>query len=115
MKPEGNYSFQTGKIALLSNNTTCSGGEQFLLAMLTRDNLVHIGTPSAGCAGSIVERDLYNGWNVVLTSTKTTRATGESYYKTGIKPEILVKNSEDYGFTSFEDQLIERAIIELER
>ena len=114
VNPEGDHAFRTGKIALLSNNNTCSGGEFFLLAILTRDNLVHIGTPSAGCAGSIVERDLYNGWNVVLTSTKTTRANGETYYKTGIKPQIIVRNNEDYGITSRSDQLIERAITELE-
>jgi hypothetical protein len=115
VKPEGIHHFREGKIALLSNFNTGSGGEMFILAMLKRDNLVHIGTPSSGCAGSIVERDLFNGWNFILTSSKTYSANGDVYFKKGIRPQIIVKNDESYGVTTFSDKLIERAIVELNK
>jgi len=113
VKPEGKYHFRDGKIALLSNNNTGSGGEMFVLAMLERQNLVHIGTHTAGCAGAIIERDLYNGWNFILTSSKTYFANGDTYFQKGIRPQIIVKNDADY-YSTKQDKLIERAIVELE-
>lgn len=110
--PKGEHHFREGKIALLSNNVTCSGGEMFVLAMLKRQNLIHIGTPSGGCAGTVIQRDLYNGWEFILTSSRTTFANGNSYFRKGIRPQIIVKNDSDY-YTTEQDKLIERAIIEL--
>lgn len=115
VSPQGEIGFRTGKIALLTNNLTCSGGELLTLAMLQRGSLVHIGTPTRGCAGSIVERDLYNGWNFVLTSSKTFGPNKEEYFQSGIRPEIIVKNPSDYGINTLEDELIKRAVIELNR
>lgn len=112
VKPEGTHHFREGKVALLSNNITCSGGEMFLLAMLKRENCIHIGTPSRGCSGAIIERDLYNSWNFILTSSRTTYANGAIYFKKGIKPQIIIKNDDSY-YSTMQDKLIERAIVEL--
>ncbi|MEL7121795.1 MAG: S41 family peptidase [Bacteroidota bacterium] len=113
VKPEGNINFRTGKVALLTNNLTCSGGELFTLAMLQRDNLVHIGTPTRGCAGSVVTRDLPNGWNFTITSSQTFFPDGKSYFRVGIRPQIIARNDESYGFTTIEDSVVKRAIKEL--
>jgi len=106
--------FRTGKIALLSNGQTASGGEMFLLAMLQRDNLIHIGSTSAGAAGNIVEKDLSNGWNFTMTNSRTEFPNGKQYFKVGITPSIIVKNDDNYGITHDNDKLIDRAIEELQ-
>lgn len=111
---QGEHGFRTGKIALLSNGRTCSGGEFFLLAMLQRDNLVHIGSRSAGCTGNVVDKDLSNGWNFSLTNSRTEYPNGEQYFQVGIVPEIIVTNGDDYGVSNFSDALIIKAIDELQ-
>jgi C-terminal processing protease CtpA/Prc len=105
--------FREGKIALLSNGRTASGGEMFVMAMLQRDNLVHIGSLSMGATGNIVTKDLSNGWNFVITNSRTEFPDGKQYYKTGIAPEIIVKNDTTYGIDHFHDNLIEVAVEEL--
>lgn len=113
VKPEGEHFFRDGKVALLTNNITCSGGEIFSLAMKQRTNLVHIGSQTKGCTGAIVTRDLLNGWNFLIPSSKTTTADGTNYFKTGFAPDILILNEATYGVSTFDDKVIERAIIEL--
>lgn len=111
VEPEGEHHFRVGKVALLTNNLTCSGGELFTLAMIQRENLIHIGTPTRGCAGSQVDRDLYNGWDFRLTASKTFFPDGKSsYFKTGIQPEVLIANDMDYGLSTLEDKVIKKAI-----
>lgn len=106
--------FRTGKIALLSNGKTASGGEMFILAMLQRDNIVHIGSNSAGAAGNIVDKDLSNGWNFTLTNSRTEYPNGKQYFKVGITPSIIIKNDVDYGYTHNDDKLIENVIEKLQ-
>ncbi len=106
--------FRSGKIALLSNGETASGGEMFLLAMLQRDNIVHIGSNSAGASGNIVDKDLSNGWNFTITNSRTEFPNGDQYFKVGIRPNHIVKNNTYYGVTHFDDKLIETAIEKLQ-
>ncbi len=106
--------FRTGKIALLSNGSTASGGEMFVLAMLKRDNVIHIGSNSAGASGNIVAKDLSNGWNFILTNSRTEFPDGTQYFKVGITPSIIIKNDSDYGQTYFNDKVMEKAIQELQ-
>ena len=113
IEPKG-IGFRTGKIALLSNGNTASGGEMFLLAMLQRDNLIHIGSNSIGAAGNIVDKDLSNGWNFTLTNSQTEQPNGKQYFKVGIAPSIIVKNDVNYGYANNNDKLIEKAIEELQ-
>ena len=103
--------FRAGKIALLSNGLTGSGGEMFALAMLQRDNLIHIGSSSAGATGNVTEKDLSNGWNFTLTNSRTEFPDGKQYYQVGITPPIVIKNTEPIQ----KDKLIERAILELSK
>jgi carboxyl-terminal processing protease len=110
VNPGGQHSFRTGKIVLLTNGLTCSGGEMFTLAMLQRDNLVHIGSRTMGCAGAIIDKDLPNGWNIRMPSTQTGMANGAPYYQVGISPQIEVRNPEGYGTTYFDDRVLLRAI-----
>lgn len=113
VEPEGKEGFRKGKIALLTNGNTCSGGEMFVLAMLQRDNLVHMGSETEGCAGNIVDRDLANGWNLRMTNGKTAKADGSLYWKVGLIPktEFIVKNTSNEG----EDKVIKKAIQELRK
>ena len=113
VEPNGEVGFRTGKIILISNGLTCSGGEMFILAMLQRDNLVHIGSRSLGCAGNIVDKDFANGWNVRLTNSRTEHPDGKSYFKVGIIPTIIIENEDSYGRTTFNDKVLERAVKEL--
>ena len=113
IEPNGT-GFRTGKIALLSNGLTASGGEMFLLAMLQRENLIHIGSNSAGASGNIVTKDLSNGWNFTLTNSRTEYPNGKQYFKVGITPTITVKNDSSYGFSNSNDKLIAKALEELQ-
>ena len=113
IKPSNGKGFRKGKIALLSNGNTASGGEMFLLAMLQRDNVIHIGSNSEGAAGNIADKDLSNGWNIRITTSRTQYPNGTAYFKVGIKPKIIVTNDANYGKTHFNDKLIQRAMKEL--
>lgn len=115
VQQEGTHHFRTGKIALLTNNITCSGGEIFSLAMKQRENLIHIGSQTKGCTGAIVTRDLLNGWNFLIPSSQTNMVDGTKYFKTGFAPDVLVLNEETYGVSTTNDKVIERAVIELNK
>lgn len=115
VEPNGENGFRTGKIILISNGLTCSGGEMLVLAMLQRANLIHLGTRSLGCTGNIVDKDFANGWNLRITNSRTEHPDGKQYFKVGITPEIIVKNDSSYGITTFKDKVLERAITELNR
>ncbi len=112
IQPQGT-GFRTAKIALLSNGLTASGGEMFILGLLQRDSVVHIGSNSTGASGNITHKDLSNGWSFTLTSSRTEYPDGKQYFKVGISPKIIVKNDLDYGFSHNNDKLIEKAIEEL--
>jgi len=107
--PDGT-GFRAQKIALLSNGLTGSGGEMFLLALFNRNNLVHIGSRTIGAPGNIVEKDLSNGWNFIISNSRTEYPDGKQYYKIGIIPEMIVENDSTYGVTAFNDKVIEKAI-----
>ena len=86
----------------------------FLLAMLQRENLIHIGSNSAGASGNIATKDLSNGWNFTLTNSRTEYPNGKQYFKVGITPTITVKNDSSYKFSNSNDKLIAKALEELQ-
>ena len=113
ISPSG-IGFRDGKVVLISNGLTGSGGEFFVLAMLQRDQVTHIGSTSRGAAGNITEKDLSNGWNVQITNSRTEFTDGTQYFKVGITPPTIVKNDLDYGFSHESDALIQEAVGVLE-
>lgn len=115
LSPNSHQGFRNGKIALLTNGLTCSGGEIFVLAMLVRNNLVHIGSKTNGCTGNIADKDFSNGWNFRITNSRTEMPDGTQYFKVGIKPSIVVENESSYGVSTFEDKVIQRAVEELKK
>ena len=114
VEPNGAAGFRTGKVVLISNGLTCSGGEMFVLAMLQRENLIHVGSRSRGCTGNIVDKDFANGWNLRITNSRTEHPDGTQYFKVGISPAIVVENDSSYGVTTFEDKVLARAVAELD-
>jgi C-terminal processing protease CtpA/Prc len=109
-RPTKEYHYD-GKIILLTNNNTCSGGEMFTLAMKNKKGLIHIGTPTLGCAGSIISKDLYNQYNVIMTSARSVGKNNLEYFKVGIIPDIIIKNKEVSNTKVLdEDKVIQKAI-----
>lgn len=106
--PEGEHHFREGAVALLFNNLTCSGGEMFVLAMLQRENLGAFGSSTRGCAGAVINRDLYNGWEMLLTSSRTKHPDGREYFQSGITPAPA--NIVLYDPVQRRDAVLERAV-----
>jgi len=110
VSPQRNTPIASMPMALLTSKVTCSGSEYLALMLKTKDNIVHIGEPSRGCAGLIIERELPDGNIVRYTSTKSWQikkdGTLYSYFKKGIQPDIRV----DGDPTTKEDEIIEKAI-----
>lgn len=109
--PEGN-GFRKRKIILLANATTCSGGEMFTLALRQRTNTIHVGANTDGCTGGIIARDLANGWQVTMTSSKTYYPNPKddndliSYFRKGIPPDDKITYGDDDYNKSIDKEIL---------
>lgn len=110
--PTGDRQF-TGPIALLTTHATQSAGETFSLAMRERDDLVTVGTTTAGAFSDAILREAGNGWAYTISVGDYRAADGRSYEGIGLAPDVEVANTAR-DLDAGRDRVLEAAIAELE-
>ncbi len=104
VSPVGKGALRGLPLVLLVNTRTCSGGEMLSLMFQQADGYRRtIGTSTYGCTGTIIDKELMNGWIIRITSSRTFTPDHISYFKIGIVPDELV-------VTGDSDEVLTRAI-----
>jgi hypothetical protein len=107
-KPEGKFRF-TKPVAVLTNLTTFSSGETFVLAMLQNRNVKIVGDVTGGALSDAVKRELPNGWLYRLPIADVRDANGRNLEGIGIQPHIKIKNTKG-DLQSGHDKVLEKAL-----
>ena len=112
ISPAGNAYYRGKPLVILTNTNTCSGGEMLVLMLRQADGYRKtIGSSTRGCAGTIIDRELPNGWIIRVTSSRTFMPEEKEYFKVGIEPEQI----EDFDWKKGgEDTVLGAAIALLE-
>ena len=108
--PEGDYVDK--QIVVLTDRYTISAGERAVMAFDVLPNVTIIGDTTNGAHGTLIGRELANGWFYSLVTQKVELPDGQSYEGIGLAPDILIKNEMgdiDNGI----DSVLERAVAEL--
>ena len=100
-----------GNIAVLIGPAVMSAGEGFVLMMKQAPGCVIVGLPTQGSSGNPKPHTLSNGVTVYLPSWKAMLPDGTFFEDKGIRPDFLVKMTEDIK----QDPVIDAALKELKR
>ena len=110
ISPAGNAYYRDKPLVILTNTNTCSGGEMLVLMLRQADGYRKtIGSSTRGCAGTIIDRELPNGWIIRVTSSRTFMPEKKEYFKVGIEPEQI----EQFGWEIGEEDTVLAKAIEL--
>ncbi|WP_372950016.1 S41 family peptidase [Mariniphaga sp.] len=90
IEPAGN--FIEKPIIVLTDRYTISAGERSVMAFKTLPNVTLMGDTTNGAHGTMIGRELANGWFYSLVPQKVELYDGKTYEGIGLAPDILVKN-----------------------
>lgn len=92
-------------VVLLTSRFTVSAGERFVLAMREVPGVLTVGQRTAGTQGSVMGREMLNGWKFTLTFEQVRDARGINHDFSGIPPDIEINT----GISDFalKDPIIE--------
>lgn len=85
-----------GKLYLLQSHYSASATEILLLASLSYDNMVRLGSPSEGIFSDILDKKLPNGWEFGLSNEIYEDTNGISYEAKGIPVDVDFNYPKDY-------------------
>ena len=111
ISPAGAQSFR-GPIAVLTNRSTISSAESFLLAFVVLPNTVSVGDFTGGGSANPVQRTLANGWQYNVSRWIEFRPDGTTFEGVGIEPVIRVDIS-SMDAALLKDTIMETAISNL--
>jgi len=106
--PKGEYINKS--IIVLTDRYTISAGERSVMAFKTLPNVTTMGDTTNGAHGTMIGRELANGWFYSLVPQKVITSDGKSYEGIGLAPDIVIKNSLE-EIIDGKDKTIEKAII----
>ncbi len=89
--PEGDYINKP--VVVLTDRYTISAGERSVMAFKTLPNVTVIGDTTNGAHGTMIGRELANGWYYSLVPQKVELFDGKSYEGIGLAPDIYSKNT----------------------
>lgn len=92
VSPAGPRRF-TGPVAVLTNRTSFSAAEGFVLAMRTSPAVTIVGDSTAGGAGSPVTRELPNGWTYRYSMSIWYALDQTTFEEVGLAPDVWVRGS----------------------
>lgn len=90
IEPRG--AFINKPIVVLTDRYTISAGERSVMAFKTLPNVTVIGDTTSGAHGTMIGRELANGWFYSLVPQKVELHDGKSYEGTGLAPDVYSKN-----------------------
>jgi carboxyl-terminal processing protease len=97
------------KIVLLTDRYTISAAERVVMMLRTLPNVTHIGDTTNGAIGTMIGRELSNGWFYSLVTQDVKAADGTRYEGKGIDPQIVIKNNAA-DLAKGKDRVLEKAI-----
>lgn len=98
-----------GPMVVLQHRFSVSAAEGLLLAMHQRDNTTFVGEVSSGAFGTVIWRDLPNGWSYSITVSDTRDPDGVSWEGIGLPPDIEARSTLD-ELRAGEDKALEAAL-----
>jgi len=104
--------FYPNKVIVLNGRFTISAGERFAIGAKLLDNLTIIGDTTANTQGSVMGREMLNGWGYTLTFEKCLSPNGVNYAGIGVPPDEYINF--DNSISDSKDYILERAIELLE-
>ncbi len=110
LEPEGAYLDKP--IVVLTDRYTISAGERAVMALKTLPQVTILGDTTNGAHGTMIGRELANGWFYSLVPQKVELFDGKSYEGIGLAPEIFVKNTPG-EISAGKDRTLERAVEKL--
>lgn len=93
IEPSGEFTDKP--IMVLTDRHTISAGERTVMAFKTLPNVTLVGDTTNGAHGTMIGRELANGWYYSLVPQKVELFDGKSYEGIGLAPDIFVKNRFD--------------------
>lgn len=91
INPKGEY--VNKPIVVLTDRYTISAGERSVMAFETLPNVTTMGDTTNGAHGTMIGRELANGWFYSLVPQKVELADGKSYEGIGLAPDVYIKNT----------------------
>lgn len=107
-EPQGSFQY-TKPVIVLTNLTSYSSAETFMLAMLQNKTVTQVGDVTGGAFSDAVERELPNGWSIRVPIADVRNADGKNLEGIGIQPNIVVRNKPD-ELKAGHDKALETAI-----
>ncbi len=107
IEPDPNI-FYSKKVVVLNGRFTVSAGERFAIGAKLLDNLTIIGDTTANTQGSVMGREMLNGWKYTLTFEKCLAPNDINYAGIGIPPDEYIDF--DNSISDNKDYILERAI-----
>lgn len=99
-------------IVVLTDRYTISAGERAVMAFMTLPQVTVMGDTTNGAHGTMIGRELPNGWFYSVVPQKVEMPDGKSYEGIGLAPEVRVVNSLA-GISKGTDMTLEAAIKKL--
>ena len=93
IEPSGDYLDKP--LIVLTDRFTISAGERSVMAFKTLPNVTLMGDTTNGAHGTMIGRELANGWYYSLVPQKVELFDGNSYEGIGLAPDIYVKNQNE--------------------
>lgn len=90
IKPSGNYVQKP--LVVLTDRFTISAGERTAMALKILPEVFFVGDTTNGSIGTMIGRELANGWYFSLVPQKVIMGDGQSYEGKGLAPDLPLKN-----------------------
>ena len=110
IKPKGEYINKP--IVVLTDRFTISAGERAAMAFKTLPNVTVLGDTTNGAHGTMIGRELANGWFYSLVPQKVEMFDGKSYEGIGLAPDVYIQNT-SAEISAGSDKVLELAIDKL--
>lgn len=110
IEPKGD--FVNKPIIVLTDRYTISAGERSVMAFKTLPNVTLVGDTTSGAHGTMIGRELANGWFYSLVPQKVELFDGKTYEGVGLAPDFYIKNTSS-EITSGIDKTLQYSIDEL--
>ncbi len=91
IEPSGD--FINVPVMVLTDRYTISAGERAVMAFMAMPNVKVLGDTTSGAHGTMIGRELANGWFYSLVPQKVLMPDGNSYEGIGLSPDVYSKNT----------------------
>lgn len=107
LDPSGDY--LDIPIVVLTDRYTISAGERAVMAFMTIPNAITLGDTTNGAHGTMIGRELANGWFYSLVPQKVELFDGKTYEGIGLAPDVYFKNKLE-DVVQGKDETLEMAV-----